>query len=238
MKTVKRIILCCLLGGMLLSSTGCGLCQLCCWRPCSMRGDCGTGMSCDGCDDGCGSCGPIGRPCRGPVCAGPRARLCGDCGSPCDGDCGAPCRRPIGRCGSCGPCGRCSSCGTCSDPCADPCGNGSCGRTWHRGPLSCVFALFMGGYWCGPSCGQRYWGDFYSDPPDCMDPCDCGGNFTGGRCHTCGNGYGQTTGYNRTMTGGVVSNGSISEGNIISQSDRVVGQFSNDVTQPHRATKP
>ena len=71
-----------------------------------------------------------------------------------------------------------------------------------------------------------------------MDPCDCHGNYTGGRCHTCGNGYGQTTGYNRNMTGGMVDNGSIQEGNIISQSDRAVGQPLNDATQPHRAAKP
>jgi hypothetical protein len=60
--------------------------------------------------------------------------------------------------------------------------------------LSCVFALIMrgcgwGSTWCGGNCGERYWGDFYNDPPDCCDPCDCHGNFTGGGCSHCGGGY-------------------------------------------------
>jgi hypothetical protein len=46
--------------------------------------------------------------------------------------------------------------------------------------------LFTPNSWCGPSCGERYWGDFYSDPPDCWDPCDHCGNYTGGGCHNCG----------------------------------------------------
>jgi hypothetical protein len=220
-----------------------------------MRGGCGQGMACGECDDDCGqACGPMGRPIRGPACGGPRARLCGggDCGSPCDGDCAAPCRRPLarscspcGRCGTCGSCNTCGSCGSCSpcgdscnDVCADPCGNGSCCRTWHRGPLSCLFALFMGGYWCGPSCGNRYWGDFYSDSPDCWDPCDGHGNYTGGKCRSCGRAIGPTTGYGQNYVGNGNVDTGMSEGNIISQSDRVVGQSPNDASQPHRATKP
>ena len=87
----------------------------------------------------------------------------------------------VGRAAACGrSCGpSCDSCGdSCGcDPCADPCGDGCCGRCWYRGPLSCLFALFTRGCWCGPNCGERYWGDFYSDPPDCEDPCDCHGNY-------------------------------------------------------------
>jgi hypothetical protein len=37
--------------------------------------------------------------------------------------------------------------------------------------------LFDGCNWC-PSCSkERYWSDFYNDPPDCEDPCDCYGNY-------------------------------------------------------------
>ena len=115
----------------------------------------------------------------------------GDCG-PCtdDGACGD-------GCGSCGVvarhrgCGGCGTCGEC-DPCADPCGSGCYARPWHRGPLSCVFALFNPETWCGGGCGERYWGDFYNDPPDCQDPCDGYGNYAGGGCRTCG---GSTSGY-------------------------------------------
>ena len=66
------------------------------------------------------------------------------------------------------------SCGGCCDSCGDDC----CERPWHRGPLSCLFALATPRCWACQSCGRRYWGDFYSDPPDCWDPCDCHGNYT------------------------------------------------------------
>ncbi|MEX2113034.1 MAG: hypothetical protein WD845_07595 [Pirellulales bacterium] len=30
--------------------------------------------------------------------------------------------------------------------------------------------------WCGPSCGEKYWHEWFSLPPECCDPCDeCGG---------------------------------------------------------------
>jgi hypothetical protein len=58
-------------------------------------------------------------------------------------------------------------------------------RCWNRGPFTWVFALFTPRSWCGRGCGDRYWGDFYGDPPDCWDPCDGYGNFTGG-CNSCG----------------------------------------------------
>lgn len=99
-------------------------------------------------------CGPSG-PTRGPA-SGP---ACGpDCGAVCDApcapDCGPPC--PPDRCGPCGP---------------------------HFGPLSWLFAQFR---WRGcrghSGCGETYWGGYCSDPPDCCDPCDCYGNWTGGGC--------------------------------------------------------
>jgi len=68
--------------------------------------------------------------------------------------------------------------------CCDAWGAASCGyRTGLvRGPLSFVFALFTAGSYpgCYGGCGERYWGDWYSDPPDWCDPCDQQGNFNGG----------------------------------------------------------
>lgn len=44
----------------------------------------------------------------------------------------------------------------------------------------------MGG--CSSGCGRAYWGA-YADNPPCGDPCDCQGNWTGGRgqcgCNDC-----------------------------------------------------
>ncbi|MGQ9574891.1 MAG: hypothetical protein ACUVUC_06200 [Thermoguttaceae bacterium] len=87
---------------------------------------------------------------------------------------GPPCRwhRPLGC--------RCRA-GVCQDPCelgGDPWWGPCVG--WCRGPLAWVFSLFHCGTFCGNGCGERYWGDWYGDPPDCCDPCDNYGNFTGG----------------------------------------------------------
>jgi hypothetical protein len=172
---VKRILLFGLLAGMLTAGTGCGLYQaVFCYNPCDAA--CGRSSGC--CGDECGeSCGPVcgsaHRPIR-PACTTRRAVV-----ADCDDACATPCARPCGR-------ATCRTCSPCSDPCADPCGDGCYGRPWHRGPLSCLFALFTPNTWCGPSCGERYWGDFYSDPPDCSDPCDDSGNYTGHGCRSCG----------------------------------------------------
>jgi hypothetical protein len=173
---VKRILLFGLLAGMLTTGSGCGLYQAV-FCPSGGCGRCGPSYCGDECGDECGpACGPR-RPLR-PACA-PRRAVVADCGDDC-GECARPCGRA--NCRSCSPCG---------DPCGDPCG----GRCWHRGPLSCLFALLMPNCWCGPSCGERYWGDFYSDAPDCSDPCDCNGNYAGhsggggGGCHSCGGGH-------------------------------------------------
>jgi hypothetical protein len=187
---VKRILLFGLLAGVMVASTGCGLFQsMCCYD----RGSCGPcygGDPCScgaGCDDGCGpACGGA---CRRPFCDPvgsyrPRRAAMAVCDDECD-----PCGRPCGR----------AAYGGC-DPCADPCCTSPC-RVWHRGPLSCLFALFMPNTWCGPSCGRRYWGDFYSDPPDCWDPCDGYGNYagvgggTGGGCRSCGGSHKYTQNY-------------------------------------------
>jgi hypothetical protein len=238
---VKRLILFGLLGGLLATNTGCGLLQaVFCYRPCATRGDCDVGFAGEGCDEGCGpTCGSMGRAVRGPACAPRRARGVADCDTGCDVACGRPCGRAT--CRTCSPCG---------DPCADPCGEGCCGRVWHRGPLSCLFALFMRGSWCGPSCGERYWGDFYSDPPDCWDPCDnCYGNYTGrdgcrscggSGCRSCGGSAAGFDGYSRGAVGGRVDDGVpvAGEDNVVSQTDRVVNPAPRPAAQPHRATRP
>ncbi|MEE8451131.1 MAG: hypothetical protein V3R99_04420 [Thermoguttaceae bacterium] len=90
-----------------------------------------------------------------------------------------------GNCGhTCEPAGVSSyggSCGYCADPGA-PCG-----------PLSFVHSLFHAPSWDCGSCGERYWGDFHGDPPECCDPCDRCGNFTGAAmdgCNSCNGGGG------------------------------------------------
>ncbi len=151
---MKRILLFGLLGGMLTAGSGCGLMQsIFYYRPCAMRGDC---TSCDSGGAECDECnGPSWGPTRAPVLAPRRAVVREEYGRPVRGP----------------------ACDSCEEPCHE-----SCGHCWHRGPLSCFFALFFQGCWSGPCCGERYWGDFYSDPPDCWDPCDCYGNYNGAEC--------------------------------------------------------
>jgi hypothetical protein len=128
------------------------------------------------------------------------------------------------------PCG--DSCDeSCDEPCGRPCGRGVCGDRTACGPLSFVFSIFNCNTWRGPVCGERYWGDFYSDPPDCHDPCDNCGNYTG-RSSTEGN-WGSVRGYS-SGTGGGCSNCNKNrvfndepipqEGRVISPSVRVTRQ--------------
>ena len=36
---------------------------------------------------------------------------------------------------------------------------------------------------CGSACGEVYWDEWLSDPPDCCDPCDeCSGKYIGPQC--------------------------------------------------------
>jgi len=60
------------------------------------------------------------------------------------------------------------SCGDCGD-CGDNCDGY---RPGH--PLGNL----MG---CASGCGEVYWGEWTSDPPDCCDPCDDCGNWVGTR---------------------------------------------------------
>lgn len=104
--------------------------------------------------------------------------------------CGPVCEEPCGPIrGRFGP--RAVMAEPCEDDCGGECGLPACGRRCRpRGPLAFVFALFTAGAYpgCWGGCGERYWGDWYGDPPDCSDPCDCQGNFTGGGYSTFGEG--------------------------------------------------
>ena len=87
----------------------------------------------------------------------------------------------------------------------------------------------MQGCWCGSGCGERYWGDFYSDSPDCCDPCDGCGNYAGcgsgvsGGCRSCGDGYGGAPTY---------------DDNVVYQSKRVAGPIPKTAAKPHKAVRP
>ena len=39
--------------------------------------------------------------------------------------------------------------------------------------------------WGCNSCGERYWGEWFGDPPECCDPCNRCGDFTGPGCKSC-----------------------------------------------------
>ena len=151
---MKRLVLFCLVLGLLGVNTGCGVVRAIVYSPFGA----GCGPACG--PALCGDCGPA---------------PCGDCGpAPC-GDCGpAPC----GDCGP-APCGD-----ACGSPCGgfgNPCGMPNCGRC--RWPFPILSRLFHPISWgCGNGCGEVYWGDFHGDPPDCNDPCDGCGNWVGGGC--------------------------------------------------------
>jgi hypothetical protein len=107
---------------------------------------------------------------------------CGPCG-PCAPRCCLlaclPCfREPIrwdGCCNDCGP----SACESCGDRCG---GCPDCGLLSHCGPLGGLRWCWS----CNRGCGEIYKDEWYSDPPDCCDPCDrCYGQFTGPGAYCC-----------------------------------------------------
>ncbi len=105
--------------------------------------------------------GPIAI-CDGPAC-GP------GCGSFFGPTCGTTCQEECGP--TCEP-----GCDSCGGPPVEECVGPDCGPC---GPLNWIAGLFHPEAWCGPACGELYWSDFHSEPPDCRDPCDNCGNFTG-----------------------------------------------------------
>lgn len=55
---------------------------------------------------------------------------------------------------------------------------GNCGTCGERrgGPIVQGFNRLLS---CGSSCGEVYWDEWLSDPPECCDPCDQHGNWIG-----------------------------------------------------------
>jgi hypothetical protein len=119
--------------------------------------------------------------CDPPACGGvpsgpPGVAPCGEvCGPVCEPECAVPC-----------------------DPCGDPCGAYGYGAVAPYGPyygsnwpglLPWLWRVLFGGGFCGDGCGELYWSEWHSDPPDCSDPCDRCGNWTAGWCASRGNGY-------------------------------------------------
>jgi|GEM_PF-954312 len=103
----------------------------------------------------------------GCVCRGP----CGVVRDPlaCEPSCGHPCMPALnydrvwrGGCNECGDCGG--------------------GSYYHCGLLPMARArLGMHGT-CGRGCGEVYWGEWVSDPPDCCDPCNSCGDWQNQQC--------------------------------------------------------
>ena|SRR6185295_3587647 len=38
-------------------------------------------------------------------------------------------------------------------------------------------------HFCAPCCGETYWHEWFNDPPECCDPCNCCGQFSTCRSH-------------------------------------------------------
>jgi hypothetical protein len=154
------------------------------------------------------------------------------CGEECGGDCGYPYRRSFAR-----------SC----DPCADSCRPMTCHDKTYCGPLTPLFALFTRDSWCGTGCGERYWGDFYGDPPDYCDPCDRCGNYTGGSSGcSCGGGRaynyaGPNIAQQRMPTQGqvVYKNDRVmtKSDRVIAKNDRMMGQVPTPASKQRKTTQ-
>jgi|YNPMSStandDraft_1061717.scaffolds.fasta_scaffold12204_3 hypothetical protein len=72
---------------------------------------------------------------------------------------------------------------------------------YYPGPLSWLFARLWWPYGPGfAGCGERYWSPWVADPPDCCDPCDGYGQWTGSP-----RGTGYSSMYPNLFPGGVSS---------------------------------
>lgn len=113
------------------------------------------------------------------------------CGGPSCGD-GCAKKSPYafmkydGGCETCGGgfCGRdeetwgspgagCAGCGGKCASCAGNCSSGGCG-CGKQSPC-----WLLNGFATCAGCGERYWNEWYNDPPRCAEPCDCYGNWIG-----------------------------------------------------------
>lgn len=92
---------------------------------------------------------------------------CGSCGIGGCGvtDCGVAPKTPFCRTYEERIAGGNAACGTCATSVG--CCNGGIKGWLHNNATCCR------------GCGDVYWGEWTSDPPDCCDPCDQCGNFTG-----------------------------------------------------------
>jgi hypothetical protein len=71
----------------------------------------------------------------------------------------------------------------------------------YPGPLSWLFSRIFWPYTPGfAGCGERYWSPWAADPPDCCDPCDGYGQWTGAQ-----RGVGYSSMYPNLFPGGVSS---------------------------------
>jgi hypothetical protein len=105
----------------------------------------------------------------GCVCRGP----CGVVRDPlaCAPDCGNNCMPALrydrvwrGNCNECGP------------------GCGGAGSYYQCGALAMLRGHLSGSATCGKGCGEVYWGEWVSDPPDCCDPCNSCGDWQNQQC--------------------------------------------------------
>jgi hypothetical protein len=229
---IQRGALVLLVFGLLASAGGCGVFHALVYEPFGPNGLCDTTHCRDG---SCGSCA---------ACAGPAEESCGA-----EVPRGRWCRvhRVFG----------CRACASACDSCGEPCGGV---RDCYRpGPLTWLFGLFRCGTFCGSGCGERYWGDWYGDPPDCCDPCDNCGNFTGGSqgrsgyggaapeyaaaparqatCSSCGQPVARASA--RTARPAAAASSSTYAPRVISQTDRAVRPVEDEeaphLAQPRRA---
>jgi hypothetical protein len=139
------------------------------------------------------------------------------------------------------PCGvSCDdSCDGCDEPCGRPCGRGACCDRTPCGPLTFIFSIFKCNTWRGPSCGERYWGDFYSDPPECHDPCDTCGNYVGHSSY--GGNWGSVRGYSTGGSGGGCSScnkNRVLNDEPIAEEGRVIYPSTRVSRQPTPAKQP
>lgn len=124
---------------------------------------------------GCCTCTPWVHEPFGPYtgCDPANCTDCGGCGSPfCTSGCG-PCDV------ACGPCEVVDDCGPCEVGGGYSPYGPDCGYCGPGGVLSFVGRVLGLSWPCGGCSSDVYYGDFHSYPPDCCDPCDRCGNWTG-----------------------------------------------------------
>lgn len=180
-----------LLAGIAISATGCRCPGAFCLdrgcAPCGFTepgiGACGADVAC-GAEPGCTSC----TSCSAGGCSG------GSCGKSCGfenceiyyPDNSRPCPPPT--CGVEPTCGA-PSCGAPACGFDNTCGcDGFAAGRWrglNRPPQIVNRTMWgsVGGlFGCCTGCCDCYWSEWYNDPPDCCDPCNCCAEYVGPKC--------------------------------------------------------